>query len=115
MGINKEIQLLGRAYHSTDVHFYHSTSHLNNTHKMQLNFKYYHSFLTLKIQENILNFKRPTAFSIYPMFYLSMAIQKQIHTKFYPLSQLPANYSKLSNSEIIRHHSEHSSQLLEVL
>lgn len=74
MGINKEtLPVVGAAYYYTDFYFYQSNSRFN---------------ITCKIHENIntVNLKRFTAFFIYPMFCLSMAIQKQIHTKFYPLN-----------------------------
>lgn len=89
MGINKKkLPVVGEAYYCTEFYFYQSNSHFNITCKTQINFKYHNLFLTRKIHENIntVNLKRFTAFFIYPMFCLSMAIQKQIHTKFYPLN-----------------------------
>lgn len=89
MGINKEIlPVVGAAYYRTDFYFYQSNSHFSITRKMQINFKYHDLFLTCKTHENIntFNSKRFTTFFIYPMFCLSIAIQKQIHTKFYPLN-----------------------------
>lgn len=58
---------------------------------IKLNLKYNNLFFTFKLYEkiNTFNFKRSLAFPICPMFYLSVATQKQIHIKY--LSQFPTN------------------------